>query len=174
MDTNLRPVVSSDWPRIEGWLARPDIQRWWGSREAALAEIRLVTQTPSAICRVIMAGGEPVGYAHAIDAAYWGAALPGGMPAGTWDADIFIAAPEHRGRGAGHKALRDLASEVFSTTLAPAMSVFVPVENEAAVRAYEKAGFRWACVWEDPISGPEWMLLLERPAVRSGGVAGAR
>jgi aminoglycoside 6'-N-acetyltransferase len=85
------------------------------------------------------------------------------MPAGTWDVDLFIAEPGHRGCGAGERALELLAEEVFTTTLAPALAVFVSVRNEAAVRAYERAGFAWARVWEDPLLGPSWMMLRTRP-----------
>jgi RimJ/RimL family protein N-acetyltransferase len=45
-----------------------------------------------------------------------------------------------------------------------ALSVFVSLANEPAIRAYERAGFQWAEVWEDPIFGPSWMMLRHRPA----------
>lgn len=162
-DITLRPAIEADWPLIRRWLAMPEIQRWWGNLASAEAEIRLAFQSKAAITRLIMAGAEPIGYAHAIDAAYWGSALPDGMPAGTWDVDLFVAAPAHRGTGVGEHTLQLLATEVFATTLAPALSVFVSVRNEVAVRAYEKAGFNWVKVWDDPLLGPSWMMLLERP-----------
>lgn len=162
-DVHLRPVEAGDWALIRAWIQRPDIQRWWGSGAAAEAEMRLVAETGPALARVVLVQGAPVGYAHAIDAAHWGGALPEGMPAGTWDADIFIAEPSARGRGVGERALRLLADEVFTTTFAMAMAVFVSVANEPAIRAYERAGFQWARVWEDPIFGPSWMMLLPRP-----------
>lgn len=160
---SLRPATERDLPLIRGWLHHPDIQRWWGNASAAEAEVRLAFETPSALCRLICAGGEPVGYAQALDAHHWGGALPEGMPPGTWDADLFVAAAGHRGKGTGQIALRLLADEVFSTTLAVALSVFVSVANEKAIRAYEKAGFRWVQVWPDRISGPCWLMLMERP-----------
>jgi aminoglycoside 6'-N-acetyltransferase len=52
---------------------------------------------------------------------------------------------------------------VFATTLAPAISVFASVRNEAAVRAYESAGFRWVRVCQDVSTGPEWLMLMHRP-----------
>jgi ribosomal protein S18 acetylase RimI-like enzyme len=159
----LRPVEAADWPLIRGWIKRPDIERWWGSATAAEAEMRLVAETGPAIARIVLVAGEPAGYAHAIDAGHWGE-LPDGMPPGTWDVDMFIAEPRHRRKGVGETALNLLAEEVFATTLALSLSVFVSVANEAAVRAYERAGFEWARVWEDPIVGPSWMMLRHRPA----------
>lgn len=162
-EVSLRPVEAGDWPLIRGWIKRPDIERWWGSASAAEAEMRLVAETGPALGRIVLVSGEPVGYAHAIDAVHWGE-LPEGMPAGTWDVDIFIADPQHRGKGVGEAALNLLAAEVFATTFALSLSVFVSVANESAVRAYERAGFEWARVWEDPIVGPSWMMLRHRPA----------
>ncbi|MFN3867562.1 MAG: GNAT family N-acetyltransferase, partial [Hyphomicrobiaceae bacterium] len=131
----LRRATTADWRLIRQWIALPDIQRWWGSPAAAEAEIRMALDGEAAISCLVMLGEEPIGYAHAIDAAHWGPSLPDGMPAGTWDIDVFIATPEHRGKGLGEAAVNLLAAEVFATTLALALSVFVPVTNERAVRA---------------------------------------
>lgn len=169
-DITLRRAEPRDLAQVRLWLKRPDIQAWWGNASAADAEIALAFASPSAICCMIEMDGRAIGYAHAIDASYWGEQLPEGMPPGTYDLDLFIAEAAERGRGAGQAALTLLAREVFETTLAPAVSVFVAVSNERAVRAYEKAGFRWVRVVEDPIFGPCWLMLIERPA----GVAPTR
>lgn len=160
---SLRPATAADWRLIRAWIARPEIQRWWGSPNAAEAEIRIALESEAAISCLVLLGAEPVGYAHAVDASHWGPSLPDGMPPGTWDIDVFIAVPEQRGKGLGERAVNLLAGEVFSTTFALALSVFVPIRNEAAVRAYERAGFRWVRVLDDPLSGPSWMMLRERP-----------
>ena len=159
----LRPATAADWDTIRRWLKLPEVQRWWGTASSTEAEVRLVLETPSAMARVVTAAGKSIGYAHAIDALHWGSGLPEAMPVGTWDIDAFIAAPEWRGGRAGRRAVELLADEVFATTLAPAVSVFTSVRNEPAVRAYEKAGFRWVRIHDDPIQGPCWMMLKERP-----------
>lgn len=165
----LRPLSRMDETLIERWIKQPEIQRWWGDGASAFAEVRLAQESPSAICRIVMVDGKPSGYAHAIDAALWGNSLPEGLMPGTWDVDLFIAEPAARGRGAGELALRLLIDEVFATTLALAVSVFVSVRNEAAVRIYEKAGFHWVRIWEDPVFGPMWMLIRERDVVLRQG-----
>lgn len=163
----LRPVTPADEPLIERWIKRPEIQRWWGDAASAFAEVRLAQESPSAICRIVLVDGKPAGYAHAIDAGLWGETLPQGIPPGTWDVDLFIAEPSARGRGAGEAALALLIEEVFDTTLALGVCVFISVRNEAAVRIYEKAGFHWVRIWEDPVFGPMWMMLRERDGTPS-------
>lgn len=158
----LRQVARTDEALIERWIKRPEIQRWWGDAATAFAEVRLAQESPSAICRIVEVDGAPAGYAHALDAGLWGDVLPEGLPAGTWDVDLFIAEPASRGRGAGEAALGLLVEEVFATTMAVAVCVFVSVRNEGAVRIYEKAGFSWIRIWEDPMFGPMWMMLRPR------------
>lgn len=163
---SLRPVSQLDRARIMRWLREPEIQRWWGNAAAAEAEIRLALDSTSAISRMIMAGegagAAAVGYAQAIDIGLVTPTPPPELPAGTWDVDLFVANAEDRGKGWGEAALALLVDEVFTTTLAPAVCVLVPVRNEPAVRAYEAAGFRWISVANDPILGPSWTLLKER------------
>ena len=55
---------------------------------------------------------------------------------------------------------------MFATTLAVACSGLVSIRNEAAARAYERAGFRWLQVLQDPLLGPSWLMLKERPEPR--------
>lgn len=162
-EVRLRPATMADWPLIRSWLASPEIQRWWGPQASTETEVLMALGTHHAICRVVETNGRPVGYAHAVDATLWGDELPDDLEPGTWDLDIFIADHSQRGTGAGALALEMLKREVFSTTLALAVCVFPSIENEAAVRAYEKAGFRWKRVWQDPRAGPAWFMIAERP-----------
>ncbi|MEQ1613729.1 MAG: GNAT family N-acetyltransferase [Hyphomicrobiaceae bacterium] len=161
----MRAATRGDWPLIRNWLGRPEIEDWWGPRTASEAAVMMAFDAPHAICRMIEASdtGEVIGYGHAVDATVWGDQLPSDLEPGTWDIDLFIASPAHRGIGAGAAALKLLRDEVFTTTLAVAVAVFASIANERAVRAYEKAGFRWKRVWDDPISGPAWFMTAERP-----------
>ena len=159
----LRPARRSDWDLIRGWLARDDIQDWWGPASATETEVNMALSSEHGLCRIIEAGGAPVGYAHAVDATIWGEDLPQDLAPGTWDLDLFIASEEHRNKGVGQTALSLLKDEVFATTLAVAVCVFPSIRNERAVRAYEKAGFQWKRIWNDPHMGPSWFMIAERP-----------
>ena len=162
-DVRLRPATEVDWPQIRAWLGRPDIERWWGPKASSEATVILALGSTHALCRIIACEGEAVGYAHAVDATLWGEKLPDELVPGTWDIDLFIASPAHRNRGVGARALELIRDEVFATTLAVQVCVFASLANERAVRAYEKAGFRWRRVWHDGAAGPSWFMTAERP-----------
>lgn len=162
----LRTASPADRFLIRRWLADPEVESWWGSRAGAEAEIALAMESPSALCRMIECNSEPIGYAHAVDVGLWNEPLPQELPAGCWDIDLFIGSAERRARGYGGRALELLTDEVFATTLAVACCIFVSVKNERAVRAYERAGFRWLCIWPDRSFGPCWVLLKDRPFSR--------
>jgi aminoglycoside 6'-N-acetyltransferase len=160
---HLRPALPEDRFRIRRWLADPEVQAWWGNAASAEAEITLAMASEASLCRIIETGGTPIGYAHAVEAGLWGEHLPDDLPAGTWDIDLFIASAEHRSLGAGQLALTLLAEEVFATRLAVACCGVVSIRNEVVARTYERAGFRWLRIWQDPIDGPCWLMLRERP-----------
>jgi aminoglycoside 6'-N-acetyltransferase len=159
----LRPASPGDRFMLRRWLADPEIETWWGSRAGAEAAIALAMESPSALCRIIEHAGQAIGYTHAVDVGLWNETLPEVIPSGCWDLDTFIGDASYRRRGIGQRAIELLAQEVFTTTLAVACCIFTSVKNEAAVRAYERAGFRWVSVWNDPTHDPCWVLLKERP-----------
>jgi aminoglycoside 6'-N-acetyltransferase len=163
-DVRLRPATPEDRFRIRRWLAEPEIAAWWGNAASAEAEIGLAMASDTAVCRIVMCAEAPIGYAHAVDVGLWGGVRPEEMDPGTWDVDLFIASERHRGRGLGAVALERLVDEVFATTLAVACCGLVSVRNETAVRAYERAGFAWRRIWDDPLLGPSWLMLKVRPS----------
>ena len=161
-DVRLEAVSDADWPRIRAWLDDPGVIEWWGPPSQTEGAVIAAMRHKGSLVRMIHVDGAPVGYAHAVDATIWGAMLPDDLPTGTYDIDLFIGEPAARGLGVGVEALVLLRQEVFASTLAVAVSVFPPVSNERAVRAYEKAGFAWQSIWNDPRTGPSWFMIAGR------------
>jgi RimJ/RimL family protein N-acetyltransferase len=159
----LGPLHTPDWDKVRAWLQQAEIQAWWGGLAAAEAEIAIAADSPSAICRLILADTTPIGYGHALDADIVRSGHADGLPAGAYMISLFIADPAHRQRGAGETALAALTHEVFASTLAPATATLVPVRYEAAVRAAERAGYGWVGVRDDGASGRSWIMVRERP-----------
>jgi aminoglycoside 6'-N-acetyltransferase len=163
-DIRLRPVMPEDRFRIRRWLADPEVAAWWGSAASAEAEIALAMASDAAVCRVVRCGDEPIGYGHAFDAGLWAGERLHGIEPGTWDVALFIGSGEHRSRGLGGIALQRLVEEVFATTLAVACCGLIPIRSEGVVRAYERAGFAWRRIARDPLRGPCWLMVKDRPS----------
>jgi aminoglycoside 6'-N-acetyltransferase len=165
----LRPATPGDRFLVRRWLADPAVREWWGDPAGAEAAITLAMESATALPRIIDCDGTPIGYAHAVEIGVWAEERPAELSPGTWDIDLFIASAEHRGQDTVHAMLALLTEEVFATTLAIACSATISIRNEAMVRAYERAGFRWSRIWPDPLRGPCWLMLKERPPARSAG-----
>jgi aminoglycoside 6'-N-acetyltransferase len=161
---SLRPALAEDRFRIRRWLADPEIEQWWGNAASAEAEINLAMSSQAALCRIVECEGAGIGYAQAIEVGLWATDRPAELAPGTWHIGYFLASGQDRGGDLASTVLALLAEEVFATTLAMACSGVVSIRNEAAARAYERAGFRWQRIWIDRLLGPSWLMLMERPA----------
>ena len=160
---SLRPALAEDRFRIRRWLADPEVEAWWGNAASAEAEINLGMSSEAALCRIVESEGVPIGYAHALEIGLWAEERPAELASGTWHIGYFLASGQHRGGSLASAVLALLAEEVFATTLAVACSGVVSIRNEAAARAYERAGFRWLRIWSDRLLGPSWLMLKDRP-----------
>ena len=164
---SLHPATPEARFRIRRWLAEPEVAAGWGNAGSAEAEINLAMSSAAVLCRIIACEGVPIGYAHALEIGLWAEQRPEELAPGTWHVNFLVASMQHRCPGAESAALSLLAEEVFATTLAVACASIVSIRNEAAVRAYERAGFRWRRICYDPLLGPSWLMLKERPALPS-------
>jgi aminoglycoside 6'-N-acetyltransferase len=86
--------------------------------------------------------GEPVGFLQLINAAdeeshYWGDVEPD-----VWAIDIWIGAPEHRGRGIGAEMMRQALARCFARPGVVAVLIDPLRRNERAIRFYARLGFR--------------------------------
>jgi RimJ/RimL family protein N-acetyltransferase len=160
---SLRPALAEDRFRIRRWLADPEIEQWWGTAASAEAEINLAMSSQSALCRMIERERTGIGYAQALEVGLWANDRPAELAPGTWHLGYFLASGQDRGGGLASAVLTLLAQEVFATTLAMACTGVVSIRNEAAARAFERAGFRWQRIWIDRLLGPSWLMLKERP-----------
>lgn len=159
----LRPAAPEDRFLIRRWLSDPQVQSWWGTAASAEAEITLALASAAAMPRIIERDSVAIGYAHAVEAGLRAAESPEGVPAGAWNVDYFVTPAAGDADETGGIVLALLTEEVFSTTLAVACSGLVSIRNETAARAYERVGFRWLQVLRDPLLGPSWLMLKERP-----------
>lgn len=141
-----------DLERLNTWLRLPHVGRWWGDPESCITMLR---SWPIRTQALILADGKPVGYLcwqkpseEELDAA--GLAC---LPECLVDIDILVGELEFLGRGIGPRALTLLLAKLREEGVAFA-GLGTSISNRAAIRAYEKAGFRLFREFDDPEYGP--------------------
>ncbi len=160
-----RPLAHADLPRLQGWLQRSHVRRWWRDSPATLEGVeakygpRILEQERVRVF-VIELDGRPAGMIQTYlvsDHPEWIGDEPGFA-----GVDLFIAEEELTGRGLGPRILTEFMRAVVFADPGPTACVASPeVVNAASLRAFEKAGFERereiAGEW-----GPELLLRAER------------
>jgi aminoglycoside 6'-N-acetyltransferase len=140
----LRPLEPADIPRLLEIGRQPEVARWWTS----VTEQKLTAKAEGrddVTALAVLVDGEVSGMIQ-----YHEEDHPEYRSAGI---DIFLSADVH-GRGLGTDAVGTLARWLVRERGHHRVTIDPAVENPAAVRAYEKAGFRPVGVmreyWTDP------------------------
>jgi aminoglycoside 6'-N-acetyltransferase len=137
-------LAIEDVPRLVEIGQQPEVARWWTS----VTEEKLIAKAEGrdeAKALAVLLEGEVVGmiqYSEEDHPEYRHAGI-----------DVFLSTDVH-GRGLGTDAVRTLARWLIEERGHRRLTIDPAVENPAAVRAYEKAGFKPVGVlreyWEDP------------------------
>jgi len=150
----LRPLAESDAAAVGAIVTQPAVAAWWGEQPSGFP----LTDEPTATRFAILEDDEVVGmiqYSEELDPDYRHAWI-----------DLFVAG-ERQGRGLGSDAVRALADHLVAARGHHRVTIDPAADNHAAIRAYEKAGFRRVGVmraaWRDTWTG-EWRdtLFMER------------
>jgi len=148
----LRPLVAQDAPELTRIHQRAEVWRWWGSPPADFP-----WDEPECTRWTIDVDGAVAGLIQFCEASE-----PRYRHAGI---DVFID-PDRRGRGLGTEAIRRVVRHLIHDRGHHRITIDPAVDNAAAIRAYEKAGFRTVGVmrsYERDADGESWHdgLLME-------------
>lgn len=173
-----RPLRHEDLPLLHEWMTRPHVRRWWEEGDWPYERFaseyrRYVDGEDAADVRpyVVLVEGEPAGYIQSYDAYAWeelrGVAE---IAPGTAGIDILIADPGRIHRGLGPRIIaRFLAAIVFATPGVTTCVIDPAPANHAAIRAYEKCGFRHVATVTVPGESEEaYLMVVGREGSRSG------
>lgn len=142
-DYRLRVLDRADLPMLAGWLATPDLQRWWGDPVEQLALVTEDIDAPLMDQMLASMDGRPYGYLQSYPVHAWPAGAPhlAEFPDGARAVDCFIGVTDLIGRGHGSAMLRLYAHHLRALGAVDVVIDPDP-ENQRAVRAYRRAGFR--------------------------------
>ncbi|WP_105386261.1 GNAT family N-acetyltransferase [Neorhizobium alkalisoli] len=158
---HFRDLVREDFPLLAKWLAEPHVAEWWGEVDEELAGIEESMSSIETRPMIAEVDGTPIAYLQ-----YYDPHLEEGhpyqdQPKGTLGIDISIGIPDLVGKGHGSAIVRQLADELFENG-ARRIVIDPDPENIRAIRAYEKAGFRYIDT-RTSIYGPAHFMALDAP-----------
>jgi aminoglycoside 6'-N-acetyltransferase len=145
--TTLRAATDADAELLVEWHADPEVSRYWDGETFTREQMLQRLRRPDVDAFIVEADGESVGYVQA-----WREGDAGGI-------DMFLI-PDARGRGLGPDAARALARHLNEESGWTRVTVDPYVWNDAAIRAWRKAGF--AEVARRPPDGEHsapWLLM---------------
>jgi aminoglycoside 6'-N-acetyltransferase len=137
-----RPLAGKDMKMLARWLAEPHVAAWWVDKDGELDSIAAHLDSISVEPFIIELDGRAIGYIESYDPYLEEDENPySDQPFGTLGIDQFIGESELIGRGHGTRLLSDFVEMLFEEG---ALRVIVDPDpaNAAAIRCYEKVGFR--------------------------------
>ncbi len=174
---SFRRLRSSDLALMHRWLNAPHVQRWWYAEGNSYGEIEnhylpAIDGREATRPFVILHEDKPIGYIQSYltsdDAEYAGLV----DVEGSAGVDLFIGEPDYLHGGLGSHIIRRFLSEhVFPTPEIEVCVIGPEPKNTAAIRAYEKAGFRYFKTIQVPGEPePEYLMKLTRREFEGDGL----
>jgi RimJ/RimL family protein N-acetyltransferase len=157
---HFRDVRREDFPLLGPWLAEPHVARWWGTPEEELAGIEEAMTSVETRPLMVELDGTPIAYLQCYDPHREEGHPYQDQPLGTLGIDISIGNPDLTGKGHGSAIIRQFCAELFATGTARIVIDPDP-DNAQAIRAYEKAGFRFLDT-RHSIYGPAHFMALDK------------
>jgi RimJ/RimL family protein N-acetyltransferase len=154
----LRPLAEQDAPELRRIHATPDVRRWWDAPDEGFP----LEDDPESTRMTIEVDGRVAGMVQ-----YWEELEPKYRHAAI---DVFVD-PAFHGRGVGTEAVRRVVRHLIDERGHHRITIDPAADNAAAIRAYEKVGFRPVGVmrrYERDADGRGWhdgllMELVEEP-----------
>ena len=145
--TLVRPADDDDVDLLVAWHDDPEVSRYWDDERFTRDEMVVRLHRPDVEAYIVEADGEPVGYLQV-----WWEDDAGGI-------DMFLV-PGARGRGLGPDAARAVARHLRGGRGWRRVTVDPYLSNEAAIRAWRRAGFRDVGEQEpDEEHSARWLLM---------------
>ena len=164
------PMREEDLALARRWLLEPHVRRWWNDDpeehdypEGTLAEWRKAIRGEDPTDMFVIAlDGRPIGMLQSYRVQDYPDYVEevGELAEIALSLDLFIADPELIGKGHGPALIRAFLAEAFDRYGVSYAVIGPSRANVPAIRAYEKAGFRYLRDYrEEDTTDPEHVLL---------------
>ena len=136
-----RALTEKDLPMVRRWMDGVHWRQWWGEADAEIADIAAHIGSVSVEPMIAELDGKAIAYVQVYDPHLEDGHPYQDQPTGTLGIDLSIGEADMIHRGHGSAILSALAAMLFDEG-APRLVIDPDPANLAAIRAYEKAGFR--------------------------------
>ena len=142
------PLLEKDIPLFFEWVKKPHIAKWWKSKTySEFAE----SYNPKKLAEnyvtpfFIYVDEKPIGYiqyyfVHKADGGWWAKQID--LPKETVGMDFVIGETDYLGKGYGTIIIKKFIEKIFAETKASKIIIDPDPNNIAAIRCYEKVGFK--------------------------------
>ncbi len=156
------------------WLLEPHVRRWWHDDpketdypEGTIADwAKRIRGEDATEMYVIALAGQPIGMiqSYRVEDEPEYVAEIGDLSERAISVDLFIGEPDLIGKGHGPALLRAFLGDAFARYVVDYCVIGPSRSNVAAIRAYEKAGFRYLKDYreEDTLDPPHVLLDIRR------------
>ncbi len=142
MNITFKPLKESDFQLIYTWIQQPHIKQWWSDPEEwdqFVAKYQQKITSEYRGCFIILSDTTPIGYIQWYNANKF-PEWPH-EPEGTYGMDLFIGNPDFLGKGLGTEIVKLFTQMLFKKPAVKRIIINPDVNNLAAIRCYQKAGF---------------------------------
>jgi RimJ/RimL family protein N-acetyltransferase len=161
---SFKKVTQDDLPILFAWFQEPHVQKWYPTPEEneTFEDYLKRDRSKNTFAYLASLNHTPIGYIH-----YYyldrteittGALLPTDLPLTTVGIDNFIGNPHYIGKGYGTLLIKEFIT--YLRTIEPLITTIVldpEPANHAAIRCYEKVGFKRVSEHETPW-GPRLLM----------------
>lgn len=139
-----RPLAEAHFEILFHWLQAPHVLKWWDSESDwepfTRRHIQMI-ENPLVFPHIVFKDGIPIGYIN-----YWFVEEDPDFkplfPSDTVGTDQFIGVSDLLGKGIGTEFIKQFTNELLSKPNIKLVITDPDSKNSAAIRAYEKAGFK--------------------------------
>ena len=142
-------MTAADLPLLHRWLNEPHVVQWWGEPAAQFDLVSGDLADPAVEQFIVMKNETPFAYLQCYDPEAWAVTWIGAQPRNSRCIDQFIGEVDMVGRGHGSSFIRAFVDDLLLKGIPRILTDPAP-DNERAIRAYEKAGFRREHMVETP------------------------
>ena len=176
---SFRPLKETDFPLMHKWLNTPHVSEWWSldrNHHPTPAEVAAhysprIAAGQNVDCYIIYNQAKPIGMIQSYDLDKEPEEkVLFGVEGKCTGIDMFIGEADYVHRGLGADIIRSFLKDIVFARPEIECAVIDPsADNKIAIRAYEKAGFKYSrTVWYEPDLIYEAIMTIRRDAIMPG------